>query len=82
VELDVSVGQGVEQGSVLGAEGALLGQEVGQGLPGGGRPDGEGHDELVAGNHPVLQGQQTEEQVAGRVVWSRHRLGSRTPAAC
>ena len=82
VELDVCVGQSVEQGPVLGVEGALLGQEVGQGFPGGGRPDGEGHDELVASHHPVLQRQQTEEQIAWGIVVLRHRFGSRTPAAC
>ena len=60
---------------------AVFGQDVGQGFAGRGRPDGEGHDELVAGDHPVLQGQQPEEQVARGVVASWHRLGSRPPAA-
>ena len=77
----MGVGQGLEQRPMFGAQGALLGEEVGQGLARRGGPDGEGRDELIAVDHPVLERQQTEEQVAGRVIASWHRLDSRPLAA-
>jgi hypothetical protein len=58
VELQVGVDQSVEQGAMLGAQRALFGEQLGEGLTRRGRPDGEGHDELVAGDHPVLECQQ------------------------
>ena len=77
MELQVGVDQGVQQRPVLGPQGALLGQQVGQGLARRGGPGGEGQDELVAGDQAVLQGEQAEEQVARGVVTSWHRGGSR-----
>ena len=75
------VGQGIEQSPVLRADGALLGQELGQGFPGAGSPEAKGHDELVAGDHPVLQGQQTEKHIAEQVITPWHQLTSRPLAA-
>ena len=52
--------QGVQQRPVLGPQGALLGQQDGQGLARRGGPGGEGQDELVAGDQGVLEGEQAE----------------------
>ena len=62
--------QGVQQRTVLGPQGALLGEQRGQGLARRGGPGGEGQDELVAGDQGVLQREQAEEQVARGVVTS------------
>jgi hypothetical protein len=69
--------QGYEQGPLVGPESRLLRQEVGHRPVAGGVPDGEGGDELVAGGHSDLEGEQTEEEVAGRGVSSAHRYRSR-----
>ena len=76
MELQVGFNQGVQQRTVLGPQGALLGQEDGQGLARRGGPGGEGQDELVAGDQGILEGEQAEEQVARGVVTSWHRVGS------
>jgi hypothetical protein len=78
VEFQVGVGQGIEQGSVLGPQGPLLGHHVGQRLARRGSPGAEGGDELVTGDHAVLEGEQAKEEIAGRVVASRH--GGSLPA--
>ena len=70
VELQVGFDQGVQQRTVLGPQGALLGEQRGQGLARRGGPGGEGQDELVAGDQGVLQREQSEEQVARGVVTS------------
>jgi hypothetical protein len=79
VEVEVRVDQGVEQGTVLGAQCALVGEPLGQRPALRARPGAKGGDQLIAGDQAVLKGKQSEEQVARGVVASRHRFGSRSP---
>jgi hypothetical protein len=81
VEPEVRVDQGVEQGTVLGAQRALVGEPLGQRPALRARPGAEGEHELVARDHPVLERQQAEQKIAWGVVASWHREGSRPPAA-
>ncbi len=58
-------------------QGVLFDQQVGHRSPRRSGPDAEGGDELGLVDHPVLQRQQAEEQVAQGVIMCRHSLGSR-----
>ncbi|MFO0950013.1 MAG: hypothetical protein U0835_02450 [Isosphaeraceae bacterium] len=71
VRVEVLGDEGVEQAAAGRCEGALFRQQVGE-RPVGTRPGAEGGDELVAGHHPGVQGEQAEKQVARGGVASRH----------
>jgi hypothetical protein len=60
VELQMDVGQGVEQHAVLGPQRILIAKEIGQWSSGRGGPGAERGHELVARDHPVLKCQKAE----------------------
>ena len=72
VAVEVSLGQRVQHRAVGRRDGALVHQKAGQRLARGGRPGSKSGDELVAADHPVVQGEQAEEEVAVRVIAAGH----------